>query len=134
MNKYFLYALGVYLTFLCCGVWLNTAHGGVTYSRTPAAPQADPAAAPNPAPDTPGNTGTFGGGFPYSAKSSPSMRIKEAKPCREYLAICERSCRERGDMFRFVCIGQDYQPFDEHFRCQCGDDLTGGQLVKESGR
>ncbi|ADW16588.1 hypothetical protein Despr_0406 [Desulfobulbus propionicus DSM 2032] len=130
-NIFFLLCLAFLNIF---GFGLNSANGGVTYSRTPSTPQSSSASASNPAQDTPGNTGTFGGGFPYTTTTSPSMRIKQAKPCREYLAICERSCAERGDMFRFVCIGQDFQPFDEHFRCQCGDDLTGGQLVKGAKR
>jgi hypothetical protein len=60
---------------------------------------------------------------PRIAITSPSMKIKESKPCREYLAICERSCKERGSMFKFQCLGQDFQPFQDHFRCTCADDL-----------
>jgi hypothetical protein len=118
MNRTLLYVLGVYLSFLCFGVYLKTAHG----EEVPAQP-----APVQPAPEA--NTGTFlQGGFPYVAHTDAPLRIKPAKPCREYLTLCERSCRDRGDMFRFVCIGQDFQPYDDHFRCQCFDDLTGNGI------
>lgn len=60
---------------------------------------------------------------PYTTKSEAQEKIRESKSCREYLAICERSCKERGNMFKFQCIGQDFQPFEDHFRCTCADDL-----------
>lgn len=60
---------------------------------------------------------------PYTTKSEAQEKIKESKSCREYLAICERSCKERGDMFKFQCIGKDFQPFEDHSRCTCADDL-----------
>jgi hypothetical protein len=26
-------------------------------------------------------------------------------------------------MFKFQCIGKDFQPFQDHFQCICADDL-----------
>lgn len=60
---------------------------------------------------------------PYTTKSEAQEKIRESKSCREYLAICERSCKDRGEMFKFACIGQDFQPFEDHSRCTCADDL-----------
>ncbi|MGD9949820.1 MAG: hypothetical protein AB7U29_15270 [Desulfobulbus sp.] len=61
---------------------------------------------------------------PRIASTSAPLRKREPKTCREYLAICERSCKERGTMFRFQCIGQDFQPFQDHYRCQCAEDSS----------
>ncbi|MDD2307857.1 MAG: hypothetical protein PHP53_24350 [Prolixibacteraceae bacterium] len=60
---------------------------------------------------------------PRISSTGAPLRKREPKSCREYLAICERSCKERGDMFKFQCIGQDFQPFQDHSRCQCADDM-----------
>ena len=110
MKRIVLTALGVCL--MLSG--LNTAHSEESPAPLPTAPGKE------------ANTGVFlQGSFPHISRTDAPMRIKEAKPCREYLALCERSCRERGDMFKFTCIGQDFQPYDDHFRCQCFDDLTG---------
>ncbi|MBV5328098.1 MAG: hypothetical protein JZU65_10740 [Chlorobium sp.] len=75
------------------------------------------------------------------AKTDGKMVIREHKSCQEYLSICERSCKERGTVFKFQCIGQDFQPYNEHTFCQCADDLFRQvsqsqklQIKKESAR
>ncbi len=60
---------------------------------------------------------------PRISRTDAPQRIRESKSCREYLTICERSCKDRGEMFKFACIGQDFQPFEDHSRCTCADDL-----------
>lgn len=60
---------------------------------------------------------------PRTAKTESLEKIRESKSCKDYLAICERSCKERGSMFKFQCIGQDFQPFEDHSRCTCADEL-----------
>lgn len=60
---------------------------------------------------------------PRVSSTDAPLRKRASKSCREYLAICERSCGERGGMFKFQCIGKDFQPFKDHFRCFCSDDL-----------
>ncbi len=61
---------------------------------------------------------------PRIARTDPPKKIRESKSCRDYLSICERSCKERGNLFKFACIGQDFQPMeDKRFNCQCFDDL-----------
>jgi hypothetical protein len=37
-------------------------------------------------------------------------------------------------MFKFQCIGQEFQPFDDHFRCQCGDDAFQQVARKEESK
>nr|WP_321467271.1 hypothetical protein [uncultured Desulfobulbus sp.] len=61
---------------------------------------------------------------PRTSSTSALLRKRELKSCREYLSICERSCEYRGSMFKFQCIGQEFQPYQDHFRCQCADDLS----------
>ena len=60
---------------------------------------------------------------PRISRTDAPQRIRQSKSCREYLSICERSCKDRGEMFKFACIGQDFQPFEDHSRCTCADDL-----------
>ena len=60
---------------------------------------------------------------PRISRTDTPERIRQSKSCREYLSICERSCKDRGEMFKFACIGQDFQPFEDHSRCTCADDL-----------
>ena len=60
---------------------------------------------------------------PRISRTDAPERIRQSKSCREYLSICERSCKDRGEMFKFACIGQDFQPFEDHSRCTCADDL-----------
>ncbi len=112
-KKIVLYAAGVYLTFICAGLYL--AHGGETPPAPPAAP---------PIPKQAG-TATTPKEYvvPTITRTDAPQRIRESKSCREYLTICERSCADRGDMFKFACIGQEFQPFEDHYRCTCADDL-----------
>ena len=108
--------------FLVFGVGLYWAHG----EEVPSLPDG-----PNKAFSIPSqsNSASNGGGVPQhytvpriSSTDAP-LRRRESKSCYEYLSICERSCKERGTMFKFQCIGQDFQPFQDHFRCQCADDM-----------
>lgn len=68
---------------------------------------------------------------PRISKTMPAQPRRATKSCREYLSICERSCKDRGDLFKFACIGQDFQPFEEHFRCTCSDDLFARRAPKQ---
>jgi len=43
--------------------------------------------------------------------------------CQQYLNICEKSCAHRDGMFRFLCLGKEYNQDLERYRCQCGDEL-----------
>ena len=106
MKQILLIAISAGLLFF--GVGLYLAHG----EETP----------PPTAPSQPAKT-TQQYVVPRIARTDPPQRIRDSKSCREYLAICERSCRDRGEMFKFQCIGQDFQPFEDHVRCHCADDL-----------
>ena len=90
-----LYALGVYLTFLCFGCYLNSAHGGPLQAQ---------------------------GGFPSIRSTDPPRQYEPAKSCREYLSVCEKSCTSRDGIYRFLCLGQSFNPGAERYRCQCGDE------------
>lgn len=60
-----------------------------------------------------------------------------SKSCKEYLSICTESCKNRGDLFRFYCLGPGFNPDSERYRCQCGDDLSFIEKsihVQESGK
>ncbi|MDD2466670.1 MAG: hypothetical protein PHI97_21945 [Desulfobulbus sp.] len=116
MKTIILYAIGVYLTFLCFGLYLNNVHGEETGQGVPSVPN-------QPSADK-------GYGFtpkeyvvPRIASTDAPLRHRNAKSCRQYLTSCEKSCSERGSLFKFQCIGQDFQPFDDHFHCTCADDL-----------
>jgi hypothetical protein len=71
---------------------------------------------------------------PRISRTDPPQKIRESKSCREYLTICERSCKERGEMFKFACIGQDFQPFEDHSRCTCADDLFARREVAKQAQ
>ncbi len=60
---------------------------------------------------------------PRATTTDARIRIRDSKSCGEYLSICERSCKDRGALFKFQCIGQDFQPYNDHSRCICADDL-----------
>ncbi len=111
--------------FLFFSVGLYLAHGEENQpsSATEAKPQALP-----PGPNQASKTATVPQHYtvPRIAKTDMPLRARQSKTCREYLAICERSCQHRGDMFKFQCIGKEFQPFQNHFRCQCADDLNQG--------
>ncbi len=123
-TKIILYAIGVYVTFCCAGLYI--AHGAEKppASTTEAKPQALPLG-PNQGQKV-STTTPSEYTVPRIAKTDMLLRTHQSKSCREYLAICERSCEHRGDMFKFQCIGKDFQPFQNHFRCQCADDLNQG--------
>ena len=93
-----LYAIGLYLATIFFGFYLNHAHGE----------EANPEN--NSWPRIAGN---------YTGKIQPPL-----KSCQQYLTICQNSCRDRGEMFRFLCLGQGFIPESERYRCQCGDELT----------
>ncbi len=122
MNRIVLVAIASGLLFFGAGLYL--AHGGETPPAPPAAP---------PIPKQAGTTTTPKEYVvPTITRTEPPQRIRESKSCREYLTICERSCVDRGDMFKFACIGQDFQPFEDHSRCTCADDLfTRREVAKQ---
>ena len=97
-----LYALGVYLTVLCFGFYLNSAHGGPLQAQ---------------------------GGFPSIRSTEPPRQYEPAKSCREYLTVCEKSCTSRDGLYRFLCLGQSFNPGSERYRCQCGDEAFVSQVV-----
>nr|WP_321467340.1 hypothetical protein [uncultured Desulfobulbus sp.] len=113
ITKILIYATGLYVTFITTGLYL--AHGEEV-PGLPAGPNASYSVTP-------------GQGFPKeyvvprTSSTSAPLRKNDVKSCREYLSICERSCEYRGSMFKFQCIGQEFQPYQDHFRCQCADDL-----------
>jgi hypothetical protein len=104
MKFIFLYALGVYLIFICTGIHLNSAHGGGLPAQTD--------------------------GFPSIRSTEYPKHIEPAKSCGQYLTVCEKSCSNRGDLFRFLCLGQGFNPESQRYRCQCGDDAFQQQVVK----
>ena len=61
-------------------------------------------------------------GFPHISRTDSPKAIEPARSCREYLNICESSCSHRGEMFRFLCLGQNFNPEMGRYLCQCGDD------------
>ncbi|MDR2551322.1 MAG: hypothetical protein LBD10_14095 [Desulfobulbus sp.] len=70
------------------------------------------------------------GGFPSSAPGGITGRSpKPAKPCREYLTACEKSCADRDGLFRFTCLGEQYNPDSQRYRCQCGDDAFASHSI-----
>lgn len=103
------------LFFLIFTSFLNTAH---SESSTSSIPTTNNSYSVNDGPTTPKEYVV-----PRISKTHALERIRESKSCREYLSICERSCKDRGDMFKFACIGQEFQPFEDHSRCTCADDL-----------
>lgn len=58
-----------------------------------------------------------------NSRTDTILRLQDSKHCTEYLSICEKSCIDRGDMFKFCCIGKNFQPFEQHYLCICGDDI-----------
>ncbi|MGD9817148.1 MAG: hypothetical protein AB7V04_00465 [Desulfomonilaceae bacterium] len=112
-TKVLVYATGLYVTFLSFGLYL--AHG----EEVPGLP-----AGPNQSYSV--NTGPITPKeyvVPRISSTDAPLRKRVSKSCREYLTICERSCKERGTLFKFQCIGKDFQPFQDHSFCQCSDDL-----------
>ncbi|MGD9950066.1 MAG: hypothetical protein AB7U29_16555 [Desulfobulbus sp.] len=118
-TKILLYATGLYVTFLCSGLYL--AHG----EEVPGLP-----AGPNQSYSV-ASHGTTPKEYivPRISSTDAPLRRRDSKSCREYLAICERSCKERGTLFKFQCIGRDFQPFQDHSRCQCADDMYHQQQI-----
>jgi hypothetical protein len=108
MKLLIFYALGVYLIFIAAGIHLNNAHGGGLPAQT--------------------------NGFPTIRSTEYPKHIEPAKTCGEYLAVCEKSCASRGDLFRFLCLGQGFNPESQRYRCQCGDDAFQPQVVKATDR
>jgi len=122
--KMTLYVLGIYLTFLCAGFYLSAAHGEETAQGLP------------PGSNQSANENTFNTPpreyvVPRVALTDAPLRHRNPKSCRQYLTDCEKSCTERGSMFKFQCIGQDFQPFQDHYRCQCSDDVASTIAIKK---
>lgn len=112
MKQIMIVAISAGLLFF--GVGLYLAHG-----KEAPAPSSPPAT-----PSQPSNATTPREYVvPRISRTDAPERIRESKSCQEYLSICERSCKDRGEMFKFACIGQDFQPFEDHSRCTCADDL-----------
>lgn len=108
ITKTTIYAAVVYIVFLTFGYFINHSHGQETNPESIAWPRIS---------------------VSYTGKVPPP-----SKSCREYLTICEKSCTSRGDMFRFLCLGQGFNPDSERYRCQCADDLTASQVVTKEKR
>ena len=119
--KVLVYATGLYVTFLGFGLYL--AHGEEV-PGLPAGPNQSYSV--NTGPTTPKEYVV-----PRISSTDAPLRKRVSKSCREYLTICERSCKERGTLFKFQCIGKDFQPFQDHFRCQCADDMYYQQLARK---
>ncbi|MBM9615277.1 hypothetical protein JWJ90_13415 [Desulfobulbus rhabdoformis] len=109
ITKILLYAAGVYVTVITAGVYLSHAE---EVPGLPSGPNAKYE------PSTPQQYVV-----PRISSSTAPLRKRISKSCHEYLNICERSCKERGSLFKFQCIGKDFQPFQDHSRCICADDL-----------
>lgn len=62
---------------------------------------------------------TFAIGAAYAADSSPETK----RTCRVILDICELSCKDRGKIYKFQCIGENYPPQGSQYRCICGDEI-----------
>lgn len=116
ITKILLYAAGVYVTVITAGVYLAHAE------EVPALP-----AGPN-ATYEPGTPQEYV--VPRISSTDAPLRRRDAKSCHEYLSICERSCKERGGMFKFQCIGQSFQPFRRHYACLCSEDVVEKPLVQ----
>ncbi len=122
--KIMLYALCVFLSFACFGFYLNQAHGEETAPSLPPVPSQSNA-------DRGYGFTPQGYVVPRISSTDAPLRHRNAKTCGQYLSLCERSCSERGSLFKFECIGQDFQPFQDHFRCQCGDEAFRQVAKKE---
>lgn len=98
------YVLFIYLIFFCFGFYLKSAHGGGLPAQT--------------------------NGFPSIRSTEYPKHIESAKSCGEYLTICEKSCISRDGLYRFSCLGKDFNPEDSRYRCQCGDEVLNDQTCK----
>ena len=109
ITKILLYAAGVYVTVITAGVYLAHAE------EVPGLPPG-----PN-AKYEPGTPQQYV--VPRIVSTSVLSHRGKPKSCLEYLSICELSCNNRGGMFKFRCIGRDFQPFQDHFSCICADQI-----------
>ncbi len=123
--KTLIFSICVFLCFLCFGFYLNQAHSEETAQSLPPVPTQSNAE---------NSYGFAPKGYvvPRISSTDAPLRHRNAKTCSQYLSLCERSCSERGSLFKFECIGQDFQPFENHFRCQCGDDALQQVARKEN--
>ena len=118
------YATALYLAVFCFGLYLTSAHGGsVTHSRNPAPPQPVTPIPSTPTPEPKSITTPPEYVVPRHARTDAPARYQEVKPCKEFLTICQKSCADRGDMYRFTCTGETFASFSQRYRCQCGDEL-----------
>lgn len=62
---------------------------------------------------------TFALGAAYAADNTPENK----RSCRAILDICELSCKDRGKIYKFQCIGDNYPPQGLQYRCVCGDEI-----------
>jgi hypothetical protein len=89
------YVLIIYLIFFCFDLFLDNAYGGPLQAQ---------------------------GGFPSIRSTEAPRQVEPRKSCREFLTICEKSCINREGIFRFTCLGPDFNTSFELNRCQCGDE------------
>jgi hypothetical protein len=62
--------------------------------------------------------------IPYIIHTDPTPRpVQPSRTCKEYLNICEQSCKDRGKMARFLCLGADFNVWKQNrYNCECFDD------------
>ena len=51
--------------------------------------------------------------------------------CQQYLTVCEKSCADRGGLFRYACWGPSYDIIHAPYQCLCQDDLNLLKQVKK---
>jgi len=73
------------------------------------------------------NTASGDEGIQYIDHPRP---LETALSCREYLSTCEKSCANRGGLFRFLCVGMNFNPDLDRYRCQCGDQAFEARAPK----
>lgn len=124
MKFILVYAAVLYLAFLFFGFFLTNADAGsVTHSHNSITPQPVTPIPSTPTPEPKSITTPKEYVVPRVAGTDAPIRYQEAKPCGDLLALCQRSCKERGSMYRFTCLGEDFASFNQRYRCQCADEL-----------
>lgn len=90
------YVLIIYLIFFCFDFFLDNAYGGPLQTQ---------------------------GGFPSIRSTEAPRKIEPRKSCKEFLNICELSCKDRGSMYQFQCIGSNFLTSRINNICKCGDEI-----------
>jgi outer membrane receptor for Fe3+-dicitrate len=61
---------------------------------------------------------------PIVARTDSTPRTAPNRTCSEYLNICEISCKDRGKMARFLCLGADFNFWKQNrYNCECFDEI-----------